>query len=225
MTLKEECKKIRKSIVLPTVTATIMFWYNIAVRQWPCQTDSCNLFSKQQCSHWFTQLPLGLWHFWAESLVSGFSQVCIRSHDILWEFLGCELKSVAVTGSDFPSSSGEPTCYIYHSEYIFRRPIFSRLNLRLILRQLFTRPNRRPLNKSKSLEVNLVEVNLVVTSIIGPSEYIFRRFKTECGTYFETIFYETKSVLIKVLRRIQLLHPSSALQSTDPRESWLLLQL
>ena len=71
MTLKEECKKIRKSIVLPTVTATIMFWYNIAVRQRHCQTDSCNLFSKQQCSHWFTQLPLGLWHFWAESLVSG----------------------------------------------------------------------------------------------------------------------------------------------------------
>ena len=124
----------------------------------------------------------------------------------------------------FPPAQVNPvvTSIIPPSEYIFRRPIFSRLNLRLILRQLFTRPNRRPLNKSKSLEVNLVEVNLVVTSIIGPSEYIFRRFKTESGTYFETIFYETKSVLIKVLRRIQLLHPSSALQSTDPRESWLL---
>ena len=119
----------------------------------------------------------------------------------------------------FPPAQVNPlvTSIIHPSEYIFRRPIFSRLNLRLILRQLFTRPNRRPLNKSKSLEVNLV-----VTSIIGPSEYIFRRFKTESGTYFETIFYETKSVLIKVLRRIQLLHPSSALQSTDPRESWLL---
>ena len=119
----------------------------------------------------------------------------------------------------FPPAQVNPlvTSIIHPSEYIFRRPIFSRLNLRLILRQLFTRPNQRPLNKSKSLEVNLVEVNLVVTSIIGPSEYIFRRFKTESGTYFETIFYETKSVLIKVLRRIQLLHPSSALQSTDPR--------